>query len=52
MRRCAGVQNVSRPMDMCHEMSQSKPTTTMAADATTAYTCHAQERTTERPAGE
>src|SRR6266436_2808971 len=22
---CAGVQNVSRPMDMCHEMSQCPP---------------------------
>src|SRR5436190_13910780 len=47
MSRCAGVQNVSRPMDMCHEMSHSKPTTTIAAAATTAYACHAQSSTTE-----
>src|SRR5258705_6095509 len=48
MSRCAGVQKVSRPMDMCHEMSQSRPTTTIAAAATTAYACHAQSSTTER----
>src|SRR5689334_8895209 len=48
MSRCAGVQNVSRPMDMCHEMSQSNPTTTIVAATTTAYACHAQSRTTER----
>src|SRR5271154_6501825 len=27
MPRCAGVQKVSLPMDMCQEMSQYKPTT-------------------------
>jgi len=31
MRRCAGVQNVSRPIDMCHEMSQYTPIITHAA---------------------
>jgi hypothetical protein len=33
---------------MCHEMSQSNPTTTIVAAATTAYACHAQSSTTER----
>src|SRR5437016_9808192 len=28
MSRCAGVQNVSRPMDMCQEISQYPPMTT------------------------
>jgi hypothetical protein len=28
MAMCAGVQNESRPMDMCHEMSQYPPITT------------------------
>jgi len=28
---CAGVQNVSRPMELCHEMSQCAP---MVADVT------------------
>jgi pteridine reductase len=38
MPRCAGVQNVSRPIDMCQEMSQYKPTdvaVTAAAEAQT-----------------
>jgi hypothetical protein len=26
MHKCAGVQNVSRPIDMCHEISQNRPT--------------------------
>ena len=34
MSRCAGVQNVSRPIDMCHEMSQYTPTITHAAAKT------------------
>jgi hypothetical protein len=25
MRMCAGVQKLSRPMDMCHDMSQTPP---------------------------
>ena len=36
INRCAGVQNVSRPIDMCHEMSQINPTSTIEAAATTA----------------
>ena len=35
MSRCAGVQKVSRPMDMCHEMSQYTPTITHSAAKTT-----------------
>jgi hypothetical protein len=41
MSMCAGVQNVSRPMDMCHEMSQIIPVTIIVAAATTAYACQA-----------
>ena len=37
--RCAGVQNVSRPIDMCHEMSQYTPTITHAAANTAVYAC-------------
>jgi hypothetical protein len=29
-------------MDMCHEMSHSRPTTTIAAETTTAHACHAE----------
>ena len=35
---CAGVQNVSRPIVRCHEMSQFPPTTTLVEAKTTAQT--------------
>ena len=38
--RCAGVQKESRPIVMCHEMSQYTPTITHAAANTTASACH------------
>ena len=41
INRCAGVQNVSRPMVICHEMSQYTPTITHAAANTTDRACHA-----------
>src|SRR5258708_18624091 len=31
MSRCAGVQNVSRPMVLCHEMSHSRPARMLVA---------------------
>src|SRR5580704_1741718 len=34
MRRCAGVQNVSRPTLSCQEMSHTPPTTLQATAAT------------------
>src|SRR2546426_2851976 len=37
---CAGVQNVSRPMVRCHEMSQMTPTTAHVAATNTAVTYH------------
>src|SRR5215469_12026175 len=37
MQRCAGVQNVSRPMVMCQEMSQCKPTIAQVAAAATVH---------------
>ena len=37
---CAGVQNVSRPMDMCHEMSHTMPTTMLVAASTVATSGH------------
>src|SRR5262245_35170083 len=40
MSKCAGVQNVSRPIDMCHEMSQYTPTITHVAANTAVYACH------------
>ena len=36
MAMWAGVQNVSRPMVMCHEMSQISPTRMLVAPRTTA----------------
>src|SRR5678810_643249 len=39
MNRCAGVQNVSRPIDICHEMSQYTPTITHVAPRRTVYAC-------------
>ena len=47
MSRCAGVQNESRPIDMCHEMSQYTPTITHAAARTAVYAC--QRDDDERP---
>src|SRR5580765_7927824 len=43
MTRWAGVQNVSRPMDMCHEMSQYTPTITHVAPNRTVYACQSVE---------
>src|SRR2546427_2412144 len=37
---CAGVQNVSRPMVRCHEISQITPTTAHVAATNTAVTYH------------
>ena len=37
---CAGVQNVSRPMVECHEMSHRMPTTMHVAAKTTAWQYH------------
>src|SRR5213594_3134081 len=37
---CAGVQNVSRPIVRCHEMSQITPTTALVAANTSAATYH------------
>src|ERR1017187_7760009 len=34
----AGVQNVSRPIDRCHEMSQRSPTTMLVAPSAAAIT--------------
>ena len=34
---CAGVQNESRPIDMCHEMSQYMPTTINDTEASDAH---------------
>src|SRR5277367_5917840 len=42
MPRCAGVQNVSLPMDMCQEMSQYKPTT---VDVTASAELHTYQGT-------
>src|SRR5271154_6657653 len=42
MPRCAGVQKVSRPMDMCQEMSQYKPTT---VDVTASAELHTYQGT-------
>ena len=39
MSRCADVQNVSRPIDMCHEMSQYTPTITHVAPRRTVWAC-------------
>src|SRR5690349_20655242 len=44
MARCAGVQNVSRPMVMCHEMSQMTPTTMLVDANSTAGMCHGMAR--------
>ena len=44
--RCAGVQNESRPIDMCHEMSQYTPTITHAAANTAVYACQPSTPTT------
>ena len=38
IRRCAGVQNVSRPIDMCHEMSQYTPARMQVTDASDVHT--------------
>src|SRR6478672_11473931 len=46
MRRCAGVQNESRPIDMCHEISQYTPTITHAAARTAVYACQRDEACT------
>src|SRR3954470_7060148 len=43
--RCAGVQKVSRPIVMCHEMSQYTPTITHTAATTTAYACQTRSPT-------
>src|SRR2546422_9767512 len=40
MARWAGVQNVSRPMVRCHEISQITPTTALVDASTRALTCH------------
>src|ERR1041384_7659802 len=45
MRRCAGVQNVSRPIDMCHEMSQYTPAITQSAATATVRACFTLEKT-------
>ena len=37
---CAGVQNVSRPIVMCHEMSQYTPTPMLVIANSAATTCH------------
>ena len=44
---CAGVQNVSRPMLMCHEMSHNAPSGMQHAPHTAMARCHgmAAERT-------
>src|SRR5271163_2923850 len=42
MPRCAGVQKVSRPMDMCQEMSQYKPIT---VDVTASAELHTYQGT-------
>src|SRR6476620_9705671 len=43
MRRCAGVQNESRPIDMCHEISQYTPTITQAAARTAVHACQRED---------
>src|SRR5206468_9767664 len=40
LARWAGVQNVSRPMVRCHEISQITPTTALVDASTRALTCH------------
>src|SRR5207245_11646583 len=40
MAMWAGVQNVSRPIERCHEMSQMTPTFTLVAAITAAATYH------------
>src|SRR5437879_10530778 len=40
MAMWAGVQNVSRPIDRCHEMSHMAPTFTLVAAITAAATYH------------
>src|SRR5260370_38244360 len=40
MGRWAGVQNVSRPMERCQEMSHITPTTALVAANTSAATYH------------
>ena len=37
---CAGVQNVSRPMLSCHEMSHSTPSGMHVAPSTAITKCH------------
>src|SRR5262245_37173886 len=44
MARCAGVQNVSRPIVRCHEMSHVTPTMTLAEAKSTAYRNHGTVR--------
>jgi hypothetical protein len=39
---CGGDQNVSRPMDRCHEMSQISPTTIETDENSTAYSGQAR----------
>src|SRR5687767_4847827 len=43
MAMCAGVQNVSRPMVMCQEMSQRIPTTMLVEPASMAEMCQGRE---------
>src|ERR1700685_1263715 len=40
MPRCAGVQNVSRPIDMCQEISQYKPTEVAVTASAEVHTYH------------
>src|SRR5690242_3781167 len=49
----AGVQNVSRPIERCHEMSQMTPTFALVAATSAATTYHggAAARVAARPAG-
>ena len=42
---CAGVQNVSRPIEMCHEMSQYPPNASEVTAAARHHTYHGIEAT-------
>src|SRR5688572_23398717 len=44
MTICAGVQNVSRPMVECHEMSHSSPMGRQATAPTAIHPCHGSAR--------
>src|SRR5690242_3379466 len=45
MTRCAGVQKLSRPIDMCHEISQYRPNIEQAGAKNAVHTNHGIEAT-------